>query len=71
MKRAVLEAPEKIVFQEADKAVPKKGEVLIKVRRMGICGRLGGIKESYSVVVPLLRYLVTIISLSLSMSQMS
>ena len=37
MKRAVLEAPEKIVFQEADKAVPKKGEVLIKVRRMGFC----------------------------------
>ena len=38
MKRAVLEAPEKIVFQEVDKAVPQKGEVLIKVRRMGICG---------------------------------
>jgi L-iditol 2-dehydrogenase len=38
MWQAVLERPEKIVFREVEKPVVSDNEVLIKLRRIGICG---------------------------------
>jgi L-iditol 2-dehydrogenase len=38
MKQAILESPKKIVFREAEKPKASGREVLIKVRRIGICG---------------------------------
>lgn len=38
MMTAILEKPGKIVFKETEKPVPGPGEVLIKVKRIGICG---------------------------------
>ncbi len=38
MQRALLEKPEVIKFYEVEKPEVKPGEILIKVKRMGICG---------------------------------
>jgi L-iditol 2-dehydrogenase len=38
MRTAILEKPGKIIFKETEKPVPGTGEVLIKVKRIGICG---------------------------------
>lgn len=38
MKQAILESPQKIVFREVEKPKVSGREVLIKVRRIGICG---------------------------------
>lgn len=38
MLEAVLEKPESVVFREVPKPVPDPGQVLIRVRRIGICG---------------------------------
>lgn len=38
MKQAILMEKEKIVFSETEKPAPADGEVLIKVRNVGICG---------------------------------
>ena len=38
MKQAILTEKEKIVFSETEKPAPADGEVLIKVRNVGICG---------------------------------
>lgn len=38
MLSVLLNKPEELVFRDIEKPVPGKGEVLIKVKRMGICG---------------------------------
>lgn len=38
MKSALLKKPQEIIIQEIEKPTPQKGEVLIKVKRVGICG---------------------------------
>lgn len=38
MLQAVLEQPEKVVFREVKRPLPGKNEVLIRVKRIGICG---------------------------------
>lgn len=38
MKAAVLTEPYKIVVQEVEKPAPQAGEVLVKIRKAGICG---------------------------------
>jgi len=38
MKQAILERPKKIIFREVEKPVISNREVLIKVKRIGICG---------------------------------
>lgn len=38
MKQAILERPEKIIFREVEKPVISDREVLIEVKRIGICG---------------------------------
>jgi L-iditol 2-dehydrogenase len=38
MKQARLIEPEKIVFEDVEKPAPARGQVLIKVKRIGVCG---------------------------------
>lgn len=38
MLQAVLEKPERVVIRDVERPVPGAGQVLIKVRRIGICG---------------------------------
>lgn len=38
MLQAILKEPEKIVFQEVERPKPAENEVLIKVKRIGVCG---------------------------------
>jgi L-iditol 2-dehydrogenase len=38
MKQAVLVEPQKVIFQDAAKPEPGPGQVLIQVRRIGVCG---------------------------------
>lgn len=38
MRSVLLKQPQELVMREIEKPVPAKGEVLIKVKRMGICG---------------------------------
>jgi len=38
MWQAVLESKERIIFKEVEKPIPRPNEVLIKIKRIGICG---------------------------------
>jgi L-iditol 2-dehydrogenase len=38
MRQARLVEPEKVILEEVEKPAPDKGQVLIKVKRIGICG---------------------------------
>lgn len=38
MKQAVMTAPGKIEFREVDKPTPRDDEVLIRTKRIGVCG---------------------------------
>jgi len=38
MKQAVLVEPQKVIFQDVDKPRPGPGQVLVQVRRIGVCG---------------------------------
>lgn len=38
MLQAILEQPQKVVFREVEKPSPKKNEVLVKVKKVGVCG---------------------------------
>ncbi len=38
MRQAILERPERIVFREVERPEPGPGQVLVRIRRIGICG---------------------------------
>jgi L-iditol 2-dehydrogenase len=38
MKQALLVEPQKVIFQDVDKPRPGPGQVLVQVRRIGVCG---------------------------------
>ena len=38
MRSVLLNQPQELIMRDIEKPVPAKGEVLIKVKRMGICG---------------------------------
>ena len=38
MRQAIMTSPGKIEFQEVDEPKPGKGQVLIRVHRIGVCG---------------------------------
>ena len=38
MKALVYTAPEKVVYRDCDEPRPKKGELLVKITNVGICG---------------------------------
>ena len=38
MKQAMLVEPQKVIFQDVDKPRPGPGQVLVQVRRIGVCG---------------------------------